>query len=307
MGSWNEILAEIQSYQRPDALDFVRRKYIKALAEKTGRNVIAYYSGWLQKPGIRGVEIDDGDKSGFMAAIYQLDRAKGLALVLHTPGGQVAATESIVDYLRTMFNGDIVAYIPQIAMSAGTMIACGCKEIIMGRPSNLGPIDPQFNGIPAFGVRDEFQRAMKEVKDDPSRALVWKFIIDKYHPTFIGECENAITWSHSIVTKWLESGMFSGEVDGDKKAKDVVNKLQDTKTMLTHSRHLSIDECEKTGLKIKRLEEDQELQDALMSVHHAFMHTFAHTPAIKIVENHEGKAYVLQAQTVMVQRPNIPS
>lgn len=282
MGSWNEVLEEIKSYQRPDALDFVRRKYLKALSEKTGRNVVAYYSGWLQKPGIKGVEIDDGDKSGFMATIYQLDRSKGLALILHTPGGQVAATESIVDYLRTMFDGDIVAYIPQIAMSAGTMMACGCKEIVMGRPSNLGPIDPQFNGIPAFGVRDEFKRAMEEVKQDPSRALIWKFIIEKYHPTFIGECENAIEWSKSVVAKWLEVGMFKDEAEAKSKADLVVNKLQDKKTMLTHSRHLSIDECVKIGLKIKRLEDDQNLQDALMSVHHTFMHTLAGSQAIKI-------------------------
>src|SRR5690606_26098596 len=117
------------------------------------------YSGWLQRPGIAGVEIDDNDKNAFMTVIHKLDRTKGLDLILHTPGGQVAATESLVDYLRKMFGNDVEVFVPQIAMSAGTMIACSSRLIHMGKQSNLGPIDPQFGGIAAGAVLDEFDRA----------------------------------------------------------------------------------------------------------------------------------------------------
>ena len=77
-----------------------------------------------------------------MSVIHGLDKSKGLDLFLHTPGGDVGATESLIDYLHDSFGGDIRAIIPQIAMSGGTMIACSCKEIIMGKQSSLGPIDP---------------------------------------------------------------------------------------------------------------------------------------------------------------------
>jgi len=70
---------------------------------RTGRNVIIYYSAWLQKPSIVGLQVNDADKNGFMTVIHELDRSKGLDLVLHTPGGETAATESLVDYLRSMF------------------------------------------------------------------------------------------------------------------------------------------------------------------------------------------------------------
>ncbi len=63
-------------------------------------------------------------------------------MILHTPGGDIAATESIVDYLYCMFDKDIRVIVPQISMSAGTMIALASKEIVMGKHSNLGPIDP---------------------------------------------------------------------------------------------------------------------------------------------------------------------
>ena len=41
------------------------------------------------------------------------------------------------------------------------------------------------------------------------------------------------------------------------------------------------------------LEDDSALQDLVLTVHHAYMHTFSTTPAIKIIENHNGKAMVI--------------
>jgi ClpP class serine protease len=76
--------------------------------------------------------VNDKDKNAFMVNIHKLDRSKGLDLILHTPGGDLAATESIVDYLHSMFGLNIRAIIPQISMSAGTLIALSCKEIVMG-------------------------------------------------------------------------------------------------------------------------------------------------------------------------------
>jgi ClpP class serine protease len=65
-----------------------------------------------------------------------------------------------------MFDDNIRAIVPQIAMSAGTMLACSCQWILMGKHSNLGPIDPQLSGIPAHGVLAEFKRALEEIKLD---------------------------------------------------------------------------------------------------------------------------------------------
>jgi ClpP class serine protease len=98
--------------------DKVRRRYLKQLQEHTSRNVIAYYSGFLTKPRIEGVEIVEDDKNGFMLCIHELERGAGLDLLLHTPGGSVAATESIVAYLRVMFGNDIRAIVPQLDLNS---------------------------------------------------------------------------------------------------------------------------------------------------------------------------------------------
>ena len=146
MPSFSGIQREVREQEIPDTqYDLIRRRYLKKLSAKTGRNTILYYSGWLQKPAryvTPLMSISDGDKNGFMSAVHGLDVSKGLDIVLHTPGGDIAATESLIDYLNQKFQGDMRAIVPQLAMSGGTIIACACKEIVMGKQSSLGPIDP---------------------------------------------------------------------------------------------------------------------------------------------------------------------
>src|SRR3989339_460057 len=122
MPNWSKVLSEIQTLaSTSNPLDVVRKRYMQKLTQLTKRNVIAYYSGWLYKPGVYGTSINDLDKNAFMTTIHELDKSKGLDLILHTPGGDLAATESLVEYLRSIFGTNVRAIIPQLAMSAGTM------------------------------------------------------------------------------------------------------------------------------------------------------------------------------------------
>lgn len=300
MPNWKQILDELQA--AGSIHDVIRRKYLEKLHNLTHRNIIIYYSGWLQKQGLAGTEVNDADKNGFMNAIHRLDRSKGLDLLLHTPGGETAATESLVDYLRSMFDTDIRAFVPQLALSAGTMISCACREIVMGKESSLGPIDPQYRGLTAHGVVEEFERAHKEIKDDPSKIPVWQPIIANYGPSLIGECEKSIAWSNEMVVEWLISGMFKGEEGAEEKAKKVIKELGDHALTKSHARHLSLAKCKEIGLKVAPLEQDPDLQDAVLSVHHACIHTLSATAAYKIIENHKGTAFIQMAQQVIVKR-----
>ena len=294
MPNWSEIFDEVKELQYKgysNATNIIRKRYLENLSEITGRNTIAYYSNFLHNPKSGDSAITDMDKNGFMTAIHKLDRSKGLDLLLHTPGGDIAATESIVEYLHSMFGYNIRAIIPQIAMSAGSMIACSCNSIIMGKQSNLGPIDPQFNGIPAYGVIEELERAKYEIARDPSCIPIWQMIIGKYHPTFIGECEKVIKWSKEIVTKWLTSNMLKEKDNCDKIAQEIVDYLSNHKELKSHARHIGVEDCEKIGLNIERLEniyKDDDFQDAVLSAHHAFIITFSQAKVVKAIENQNG-------------------
>ena len=110
MANWSEILLEVnQSNPGPAKdLDGIRRKYLGKLAEVTGRNAIAFYSGWLQKLGSKSPHFFISDSAmaqrrqalaeaeprcwssvsrlpGLMTAVNKLDKSKGLDLILHTP------------------------------------------------------------------------------------------------------------------------------------------------------------------------------------------------------------------------------
>ena len=62
MPGWNEILNEINLIGvQGNPLDVVRRKYLRRAYDLTGRNTIAYYSGFLQKPRVEQTTIDDNE------------------------------------------------------------------------------------------------------------------------------------------------------------------------------------------------------------------------------------------------------
>lgn len=290
MPDWNDVLNEIKESGSPQ--DIVRRKYLERLHDITGRNIIIYYSGWLQKPNLQGLGINDNDKIGFMSTIHEIDRDKGLDLVLHTPGGDIAATESLVHYLREIFGTNIRAIIPQLAMSGGTMIACSGETIIMGKQSSLGPIDPQLNGLAAHGVIEEFEQAYQEINENESKIPIWQPIIAKYTPTLIGECRKAVDWSEKMVKEWLVSGMLKDDKDKNETADRIIKELGDHALTKSHARHISPDKCKEIGLHIEMMEDNQKLQDAILSVHHSCIHTLSTTSGVKIIENHKGKAFI---------------
>lgn len=287
MPSWSEIVTEVNSYSDVGLeLDKKRKSYLDQIASITGNNVIAYYSGWLKAPDAPHVSIDEQDKNAFMTTVYKLDKTKGLDLILHTPGGDIAATESIVTYLKSIFKGNVRAFIPQISMSAGTMIAMSCKEIIMGEQSSLGPIDPQMGGIACQAVIDEFKRAVDEVSKNSAALGLWQTIISKYHPTFLTACENAVAWSAKLAEQWLKD--VNPEINFSKIQEVFLNH----KSSYSHSRHLSKQDCKDAGLKIIDLEKKPELQDAVLSLHHCYMILLDKFLISKIVENNVNGRYI---------------
>lgn len=259
---------------------------------KTQRNVIAYYSGWLKAGRTQNVDINDSDITGFMNAIKGLDCSKGLDLILHTPGGSPTATEGIVKYLHTKFGDDIRVIVPQMAMSAGTMLACSAKSILMGSHSCLGPIDPQYGGIPAYNIISEFQDAKADLQNNPKSKDYWKLRLEKYPVAFFYSVADAITLSGTLTSEWLLKYMFS-DVPKDvarKKVNKILNKLNANNK--SHARHFTLDDCQKLGLNVVPIEADQDLQELILSVHHAFIITIDNSGAAKLIENHTGARYI---------------
>ncbi len=301
MPSWSEFLdfARQNMQANPNGgiqvISQQKTFYLSRLSELTGRNTILYFSSWMHKPSSPDISINDKDMNAFMEAVYKLDKSKGLDLILHTPGGDIAATEQIIYYLHSIFDGNIRAIIPQMAMSAGSIIAVSCKSIMMGRQSCLGPFDPQINNMPSQSVVSEFYKAVDDVKNNPASLGLWQTIISKLNPTFLTICEQANKMSEELTDQVLDKSSYD-EVTKPK-IKEIFVNSQNSKT---HSRHINRDKCKAAGLQIEDLETNQEIQDAVLSIHHCCMILAEQTPIIKLVENNLGKAYVIQQPQVQM-------
>lgn len=268
------------------------------LYQNTNRNVICYFSTWLQgNSGNPELMINDNDMNGFMNAVSQLDKTKGLDLILHTPGGVTTATESIVNYLRKIFNSDFRVIVPHLAMSAGTMIACASKEIILGKESSLGPVDPQYHNVPAQGVLNEFDRAINETVLVPNKSLIWKEIISQYRPTFVNECQNVVDLSEQLVKEWLESGMLKRKRKKTTISAQIVKELASHNLSKVHDRHFDYEKCKKIGLNVKELELDPNFQDKVLSIYHTYLlSTYTYLSAIKFIEAHDGNSFIINGK-----------
>ena len=289
MAGWDDILDEIKRSPLKNAVDEVRHQYLRRLSELTGRNTIAYYSSWLTRR-VENTDINDNDMNGFMNTVRGLDCENGLDLVLHTPGGSPMAAEAIVKYLRSKFGKNIRVIVPHMAMSAGTMIACSAKEIIMGKQSSLGPIDPQLNGIPAYSIQSEFEDAKIDLANGTQNFNYWRLLLSKYPAAYVEMAMDAIALSDTLLREWLGSCML--EDAASETIEKVCNSLNEHVDSKAHARHFDASFCKSIGLHIIDLEADQRLQDAVLSVHHCYVHTFASTAAVKIIENQNGKAFI---------------
>jgi hypothetical protein len=252
MPTWSGILEELQHLRSgnpplPPGLspfDFLRRKYLAALAQLTRRNVIVYVSKWTQGAADpETISINAEDIQGFMEVVHGLPPNDQLDLILHLPGGSAEVTEAIVSYVRSRFS-DVRVFVPQAAMSAATMLACSANRIVLGAHSFLGPIDPQFVlrtdvgpiVAPAHAILEQFALAQKQCQD-PALLPSWIPILRQYGPSLIIQCQLASQLSESLVSEWLAAYMFQGQADGAVKAKRIAETLG--KQRITSARHSS--------------------------------------------------------------------
>lgn len=108
----------------------------------------------------------------------------------------------------------------------------------------------------------------------------------------MGDCKKAIDLSSELTKNWLLDGMLQNEENAVKIADSIVKELNNHENTKIHARHIPLEECQKLGLKMNPLEDNQKLQDIVLTIHHAYMHTFSQSTSVKIIENHDEKAMV---------------
>ncbi|MCX5916212.1 MAG: serine protease, partial [Deltaproteobacteria bacterium] len=259
MPSWNELIAEVESLPNDQEKNQwiqtnTRRALQNVSAERGNRNVIIYASAFLQKPHLpaMNLQLTYEEINGFMSVMHGMDWRLGLTLILHTPGGITNAAETVVSYLHEKFE-DIEVVVPTFAMSAGTMIALGANRLIMGRQSQLGPIDPQMP-MPggrtgsARAIVDQFDRAKRELLEDLRLAHLWAPILQSLGPGLLQEAQNALEYGEKMVAGWLEKRMFAGRSNAADDAAAVASYFNKASLHKSHGRRIPRNEAREQGV-----------------------------------------------------------
>lgn len=301
MPSWNDLVSELESLPDDGARGVWVAQQLQGNlqgvgAARGGRNVILYGSAFLQKTAPPGLlQITHEEINGFMSVVYGMDCTKGLTLLLHTPGGVINAAETIVAYLWSKFT-DIEVIVPTYAMSAGTMISLAANRIVMGRQSQLGPIDPQIpvggSYISARSITDQFDRARADVLSDLHTAHVWAPVLQSLGPGLLQEAHNQLAYGEQMVSRWLEQRMLTGASDATLKAASAAKHFNDASIHKSHGRRIDRHEARDQNLVVLDLEDDQGLQEAVLTSYHVMTLLFEKSPACKILTSDAGSQWV---------------
>jgi len=305
MPSWTDLVSKVETLDKDVVVNWLVDNLVKELNKistlREGRNVIFYASAFLQKPTANQgtLSITSEDINGFMSVIHGMDFTKGLTILLHTPGGVTNATETIVSYLRSKFK-DIEVIIPTYAMSAGTMISLSCDRIIMGRQSQLGPIDPQMNlngrFVSALAIIDQFERAKQDILENSVQAHLWAPTLSTMGPALLQESQNAVEYSEQIVADWLESYVFKGIAGAKKKSEAVSAHFSrgsvDGHKKKSHGRRIDRIEAKSQGLCVEDLEDSQDLQEYVLTAYHLLTILFDKSTVLKFIGSNHFKIWL---------------
>lgn len=307
MPSWNELLTEFEK-QPGEFIGNNLQKYLNKISSlREGRNVIFYASAFLQKPEAPQtfLQITHEDLNGFMATLHGMKWGKGLTLLLHTSGGLTNAAETIVEYLYQKFKY-IEVIIPTFAMSAGTMISLSANKIIMGRQSQLGPIDPQMplsgRFVSAQSIIDQFEEAKKEILNNSKVAPVWYPVLQSIGPALLKEAKNALSYSQRMVENWMKLRMFASDQKCNENAEKIAKFFRDASVHLSHGRRISREEAKAQGVIIEELEKNPDLQEAVLSAYHLITLAFEKTHATKIIESNYDRRWIKNWMPVQTKR-----
>jgi len=143
----------------------IRYKYLNEIKGILKDKIIVSYYCNLNNPE----DIIEDDIKSFINLLDE-DHSKGIVLIITSNGGDLTTVERIMTFIQDKYNNNIEIIIPQIAMSAATVMALSAKKIYMPEYACLGPIDPQIrfnnNVLSGHAIIMTFQKAMADLNNN---------------------------------------------------------------------------------------------------------------------------------------------
>lgn len=206
------------------------------------------------------------------------NKNRKLAIILQTPGGVVEVVERMVDVIRNFYE-EVIAIVPDQAMSAGTVLALSADRIMMDYFSRLGPIDPQIEKdeklVPALSYLKQYEKLNQKAAEGSLTTAEYAML----RQLDVGELyqfEQARELSVELLIKWLSQYKFKNwkktetskkrvtESTKQTRAKAIAHILNDPERWHSHGRGIGIETLRKeVKLQIEDYSENQPLAEAI--------------------------------------------
>ena len=203
---------------------------------------------------------------------------KTISMFLRTGGGSAETAEKMVAVLRKHYDS-VYFVVPDIAMSAGTILCMSGDKIFMDYASSLGPIDPQVPApdtgeyIPAMGYLDK----VKELTDKGNLQEADVVLLRSLDLAKLALFEQARDLSIDLLKRWLVDYKFKDwskhratnpgtPVTPEQKAaraEEIATALSDHKLWRSHGRHLDTTKLAELRIKIDDYSDDDELRSMI--------------------------------------------
>jgi len=130
------------------------------------------------------------DADYIYSAATSFQESKPILLVLYSGGGDIGSAYLIGQLCREYSEDKFIVTVPRQAKSSATLLCCAADEIHMGSLSELGPIDPQIEGMPALGLKASVTHICELVKENPRASDMFaKYLNLSLNPVQLGYYE----------------------------------------------------------------------------------------------------------------------
>jgi hypothetical protein len=242
-----DVLTRTPMYKAHRADRYLRQAKIKEIGEKTCAQLLCYVSG-------REAQIDRDDTIGFVDLLHNVRRGENIDLFLHTRGGDIDAAEKLIELVQTAVgSARFRVIIPDMAKSAGTLMALGASAIVMSDSSELGAIDPQIalndgrgNNIPHsvlhyLNAYAEHSATLRKNPDDP----VARIMLEQIDPGTLSKFESIRDRARNLAEAQL--------IRHGKNHTEIAAYLMDTKRWPSHGQMIKWQDAQQIGLTIEYL------------------------------------------------------
>ena len=130
-------------------------------------------------------------------------------------------------------------------------------------------------------------------------------------PSLVLEADKALAYSKELVVNWLYKRMLKNISDNEGRI-EKANKIaaffnaEDTPVhgqIHVHGQRIGAAKLKELGLKVELLEDEQDLQNDVLTAYHLMTLIFETTASLKFIASDRGKMWVKQQQQILVPAP----